>query len=120
LRLLTARADTSPEFRCQAWTTLALTALRAGDEDEALSAVRRAQSDSAYSHSPEIQTLSFLVLALAQSELRQSAASKSSLAAAKDFLRRVPETTTAEGVRAPNLDRLILEVIQQEAESRVR
>lgn len=104
LKLVMNRADTTPEFRCQALVTLALAAMRSGDADEALQLVRKAQRDSVYSRLPDVQTMSFLVLAMAQQDLGQTALAKDSRKAAEEFLRRVP---------AGN-DRLGLELLRDE------
>jgi eukaryotic-like serine/threonine-protein kinase len=94
--------------RCRTWITLALAAVRGGDSERALANLQRAQAESVHSNRPELQALSFAVLAIAQQDHGLPAAARSSLAASRDFA----SSGSARGWR-------VLLLLQAEAQARL-
>jgi hypothetical protein len=109
-----------PISRAEAYTSLALLELRAGKPESAISYIRRAQSDPNYSRTPSVQSLSFLVQAVAEHTQGKRAVARESLKASREFARSIqPEAPRSDFVIS-NRTRIVLEILLPEAERVVK
>jgi serine/threonine protein kinase/WD40 repeat protein len=109
----------APLSRAEAYTSLALLELRAGKPEGAPSFIRRAQSDPNYSKTPSVQSLSFLVQAVADHTLGKRTVARENLKASQDFARSMRPGSGSDFVAANEM-RLILDVLTSEAESLIK
>jgi serine/threonine protein kinase/WD40 repeat protein len=110
----------SPVSRADAYTTLALLELRAGKPESALGFIRRAQSDPAYSKTPAVQSLSFLVQAVAEHTLGKRGVARESLKASRDFASGIPSEAPRGDFVISNRTRMVLQILLPEAERNLR
>jgi tetratricopeptide (TPR) repeat protein len=110
----------SPLSRAEAYTTLALLEVRSGKAESALSLLRRAQEDPTYSKTPSVQSLSFLVQAVAEHAVGKPAIARDSLQASQAFARGISAAAPGGDYVIANQPRLILDILRPEAERLVK
>lgn len=110
----------APVSRAEAYTTLALLELRAGKPESAVGFIRRAQSDPAYSKTPSVQSLSFLVQAVAEHAAGKRSVARESLKASRDFANGIQPETPRNDFVLSNRTRITLQILLPEAERSVR
>lgn len=109
-----------PISRAEAYTSLALLELRAGKPEAAISYIRRAQSDPNYSRTPSIQSLSFLVQAVAEHATGKRAVARESLKASGEFSRGIRPASPGSDFVLSHEMRLALDILTPEAQSLIK
>jgi serine/threonine protein kinase/WD40 repeat protein len=109
----------SPVSRAEAFTTLALLEIRAGKAQSALAYIGRAQEDPAYSKTPPVQALSFLIQAVAEQAVGKPAVARETLKAAPTFLGSSPGGPQGDFIPT-HATRLAFEILLPEAQRVVK
>jgi hypothetical protein len=114
LRHAAEQGNLEDGLQARVWTTLALAALREGNADDALRAIRRAQDDPTYSRTPAIQSLSLVLTAMAQYDIRAEEAADAALRSAQEFARSLPAPVNPMQFTPNDADRTLIGLLEQQ------